>query len=46
MKIGEVIYEKVFASPLLRPKISCKDNGIKELGLEVAGGGNPTNPIV
>ena len=36
---GEVIYEKVNASPLPPPKISFKDNWMKELGSEVAGGG-------
>ena len=39
MKYGEVIYEKVFTSPLPHPKISFKDNWMKELGSEVAGGG-------
>ena len=37
-KTGEVIYEKVFASPRLPPKISFKDNWMQELGSEVAGG--------
>ena len=40
MEIGEIIYEKVYASPRLPPKISFKDNWMKELGSEVAGGGN------
>ena len=39
METGEVIYEKVYASPRLPPKISFKDNWMKELGSEVAGGG-------
>ena len=39
MKSGDVIYEKVNASPLPPPKISFKDNWMKELGSEVAGGG-------
>ena len=39
MKSGEVICEKVEASPLPHPKISFKDNWMKELGSEVAGGG-------
>ena len=43
MKSGEVIYEKVYASPLLLPKISFKDNWMKELGSEVAGGGKTPN---
>ena len=39
MKSGEVIYEKVNASPLPPPKISFQDNWMKELGSQVAGGG-------
>ena len=39
MKLGEVIYEKVYASPLLPPKISFQDDWMKELGSEIAGGG-------
>ena len=43
MGSGEVIYEKVYASPRPPPKISFKDNWMKELGSEVAGGGkDPT----
>ena len=38
MEIGEIIYEKVFASPRL-PKIFFFKNWMKELGSEVAGGG-------
>ena len=38
MGTGEIIYEKVYASPRLPPKISFKDNWRKELGSEVAGG--------
>ena len=38
MGSGEIIYEKVHASPLLPPKISFKDNWVKKLGAEVAGG--------
>ena len=38
METGEIIYEKVFASPPPPPKISLKDNWRKELGSEVAGG--------
>ena len=37
MGTGEIIYEKVYASPRPPPKIS--DNRMKELGSEVAGGG-------
>ena len=39
MGSGEVIYEKVYASPLPPPKTSFEDNWMKELGSEVAGGG-------
>ena len=54
MRTGEVIFEKVFASPRPPPKISIKDNWMKELGSEVAGGGDDSqqtqpktqNPIV
>ena len=38
METREIIYEKVYASPRLPPKISFKDNWRKELGSEVAGG--------
>ena len=48
MVIGEIIYEKVYASPRTPPKISFKDYWMKELGSEVVGGSadsqqNPTN---
>ena len=54
METGEIIYEKVYASPRPRPKISFKDNWMKELGSEVAGGSEDSqhtqpknkNPIV
>ena len=36
METGEVIYEKVFASPRPPPKISLKHDWMKELGSEVA----------
>ena len=36
MEIGEVIYEKVHASPRLLPKISLRNDWMKELGSEVA----------
>ena len=39
METGEIIYEKVYASPRRPPKISFKDNWMKELGSEAAGGG-------
>ena len=38
MESGEIIYEEVYVSPRLPPKISFKDNWMKELGSEVAGG--------
>ena len=37
MGTGEIIYEKVYASPRPPPKISFKDNWMKELDSEVAG---------
>ena len=54
MGSGEVIFEKEYASPLLPPKISFKDNWMKELGSEVSGGAKDSqqtqpktkNPIV
>ena len=54
METGEVIYEKVYASPWPSPKISFQDNWMKELGSDVAGGcecsqqtqPKTTNPIV
>ena len=55
MGTGEIIYEKVYASPRPPPKISFKkDNWMIELGSEVAGGGEDSqqtqpktkNPIV
>ena len=36
METGEVIYEKVFASPRLPPQFSLKHDWMKELGSEVA----------
>ena len=39
MESGEVMCVKVYASPRPRPKISFKDNWMKELGSKVAGGG-------
>ena len=38
METGEIIYEKVYASLPLPPKISLEDNWMKELRSEVAGG--------
>ena len=54
METGEIIYEKVYASPRPPPKISFKDNWMKEFGSEVAGGSEDSqqtqrkiqNPIV
>ena len=53
METGEIIYEKVCASPRPPPKISFKDNWMKELGAEIAGHSESsqtqpktTNPIV
>ena len=39
METGEIINEKVYASPRPPPQISFKDNWMQELGSEVAGGG-------
>ena len=47
METGEVIYEKVFESPRPPPKISLKDDWMKELGSELARqaeGSQPTQP--
>ena len=45
MESGEIIYEKVCASPRPPPKISFKDNWMKELGSEVAGGSEDSQQI-
>ena len=37
METGEIIYEKVYASPRPPPKMSFKDDWMKELDSEVAG---------
>ena len=37
METGEIVYEKVYASPRPPPMISFKDNWMKKLGSEVAG---------
>ena len=39
MGSGEILFEKVHASPRPHPKISYNDNWMKELGSEVVGGG-------
>ena len=47
METGEIIYEKVYASPLPPPKISLRHDWMKELGSEVARqaeGSQPTQP--
>ena len=49
MESGEIIYEKVYVSPRPPPTISFKDNWMKELDSEVAGGNvqpKTKNPIV
>ena len=43
METGEIIYEKVYAFPRLAPEISFRDNGMKNLGSEVAGGSEDSN---
>ena len=45
MESGEIIYEKVYVSPRPPPKISFKDNWMKELGSEVAGSSKDTQRI-
>ena len=45
MESGEIIYEKVYVSPRSPPKISFKDNWMKELGSEVAGGSEDSQQI-
>ena len=45
METGDIIYEKVYASPQLPPKISFKDNWMKELDSEVAGGSEDSQQI-
>ena len=45
METGETEHEKVFSSPRPPPEISCKDNWMKELGSEVAGGSEDSQQI-
>ena len=45
MESGEIIYEKVFASPRPPPKISFEDNLMKELDSEVAGDSEDSQQI-
>ena len=47
METGEIIYEKVYESPRLLPKVSLRHDWMKELGSEVARqpeGSQPTQP--
>ena len=45
MGTGEIIYEKLYASPRPPPKISFEDNWMKELDSEVAGGSGDSQQI-
>ena len=45
MESGEIIYEKVYASPRHPPKISFKDNLMKELDSKVAAGSEDSQQI-
>ena len=45
MESGEIIYEKVYASPRPPPKIPFKDNWMKELDSEVAGDNEDSQQI-
>ena len=45
METGEMIYEKVYASPRPPPMISFKDNWMKELGSEIARGSEDSQQI-
>ena len=45
MGTGEIIHDKVYASPRPPPKISFKDNWMKELGSEIAGGSEDSQQI-
>ena len=45
MESGEIKNEKVYVSPRPPPKISFKDNGMKELDSEVAGSSKDTQRI-
>ena len=44
METEEIKYEKVFESPRPPPKISLRDNWMKELGSEVAGHAESSQP--
>ena len=45
MESGEIIYQKAYASPRPPPKISFKDNWMKELDSEVSGSSQDTQRI-
>ena len=45
MESGEIIYEKVYVSPRPPPTISFKDDWMKELDSEVAGGSEDSKQI-
>ena len=45
MDSGEIINEKVFVSPRPPPNISFRDNWMKELDSEVAGGNDDSQQI-
>ena len=45
METGEIMYQKVYVSPRPPPKISFKDQWMKELGSEVAGSSKDTQRI-
>ena len=45
METGEIRNENLYASPRPLPKISFRDNWMKELGSEVAGGGKDSQQI-
>ena len=45
MESGEIIYEKVYLSPRPPPKISFKDNWMKDLDSEVAGSSKDSRRI-
>ena len=44
MEPGEIIYEEVYESPRPPPKISLRDNWMKELGSQVAGQAESSQP--
>ena len=45
MESGEIMFEKVFVPPRTPPKTSFKDNWMKEMDSEVAGGGKDSQRI-